>query len=45
MKVSQHNALFDEGKVSYRMSLNEYSDLTHEEFLDQRYGLLPSSLR
>lgn len=37
-EVAKHNQLFNEGLVSYTMSLNEYSDLSHTEFVSRMNG-------
>lgn len=37
-RINEHNALYDAGNVTYRMSLNEYSDLSHDEFVSQMNG-------
>lgn len=37
-EVTKHNRLFNEGVVSYTMSLNAYSDLSHTEFVSQMNG-------
>lgn len=37
-RIDEHNQLFDSGNVTYRMSLNEYSDLSHDEFVAQMNG-------
>lgn len=42
--VQRHNLLFDRGVVTFRMGMNEYSDLSHEEFQTQMYGLKRSLL-
>lgn len=40
-RINEHNKLYDSGKVTYRMSLNEYSDLSHDEFISQMNGAKP----
>lgn len=42
-EMARHNALFEQGKVTYRMGLNEYSDLSHDEFVSTMNGLRPST--
>lgn len=41
-RVRQHNEQYSRGEVSYRFGLNEYSDLTHEEFVSKMNGLKTS---
>lgn len=36
--IDEHNRLYDSGNVTYRMNLNEYSDLSNEEFAAHMYG-------
>ncbi|XP_055296470.1 procathepsin L-like isoform X2 [Sitodiplosis mosellana] len=38
-EVMRHNQLFNEGIVSFTMSLNAYSDLSHTEFVSQMNGV------
>lgn len=33
LKITRHNALFAKGQVTFRMGVNEYSDLSHGEFV------------
>lgn len=33
--IEKHNEEYKDGKVSFEMGLNEYSDLSHEEFKKQ----------
>lgn len=37
-QINEHNKLYETGNVTYRMSLNEYSDLSHSEFVAQMNG-------
>lgn len=34
-EISHHNLNFDHGIASFKMDVNEYSDLSHEEFVAQ----------
>lgn len=36
--IDEHNKLYDSGNVTFRMGLNEYSDLSHDEFIAQMNG-------
>lgn len=36
--IDEHNRLYESGNYTYRMSLNEYSDLSHDEFVAQMNG-------
>lgn len=38
-EVEEHNEKHSRGKVSFKMSVNKFSDLTHEEFNAQMKGL------
>jgi hypothetical protein len=40
MKVMQHNHDYEQGKVSFRTSLNRFAHMTHEEFRKNRIGLI-----
>lgn len=40
--INQHNMRYQRGQTTYRMALNKYSDLTHEEYITQMTGLMPS---
>ena len=42
-KIAEHNKLFNEGNVTFEMGLNEYSDLTSEEFAAIMNGHKPDS--
>jgi cathepsin L len=33
-KIEEHNKLFDKNEVSYKMAINQFGDLSQEEFLD-----------
>lgn len=37
-KIDRHNQEFEKGKVSYELALNEYADLTQEEFISKMTG-------
>lgn len=37
-EVTRHNELYRQGLVSFTMSLNAYSDLSHTEFVSQMNG-------
>ncbi|KAH8236959.1 hypothetical protein KR038_001109, partial [Drosophila bunnanda] len=39
IKIAEHNRRFANGEVSYKMAINEYSDLTSQEFTDMMTGL------
>ncbi|XP_047990561.1 procathepsin L-like [Leguminivora glycinivorella] len=39
-KIIQHNELFDLGLVSYKLKVNKYSDMEHEEFSQIMNGLI-----
>lgn len=38
--IEKHNKEYKDGKVSFEMGLNEYSDLSHEEFKNQMNGFV-----
>ncbi|KAM7307131.1 procathepsin L-like [Ixodes scapularis] len=38
LKVAKHNEQYAEGKVSYQLAMNKFSDLLHEEFVRSRNG-------
>ncbi|CAN7982261.1 unnamed protein product, partial [Ixodes pacificus] len=38
LKVSKHNEQYAEGKVSFHLAMNKFSDLMHEEFVRSRNG-------
>lgn len=40
-KIAEHNLHHDNGVESFEMGLNEYSDLTSEEFFDTMTGYIP----
>ncbi|XP_055297154.1 trophozoite cysteine proteinase-like [Sitodiplosis mosellana] len=42
-KIAEHNKLFDEGLVTYEMGLNEFSDMTFEEFSATYLGYKPAA--
>lgn len=37
-RINEHNQLYDSGNVTFRMGLNEYSDLSDDEFSAQMNG-------
>lgn len=37
-RIDEHNREFESGRYTYRMSVNEFSDLSHEEFVAQMNG-------
>ncbi|XP_063534599.1 procathepsin L-like [Cydia strobilella] len=41
LKIMQHNMRFEQGLVSYKLKLNQYSDLDDDEFEHNMYGVLP----
>jgi C1A family cysteine protease len=41
-KIAHHNERFSSGKVTYHMAINEFADLTSQEFLSTRAGLKAS---
>ncbi|XP_047990563.1 procathepsin L-like [Leguminivora glycinivorella] len=41
MKIMEHNHRFEQGQVSYKLKLNQYSDLDDEEFQRNMFGALP----
>jgi cathepsin L len=41
--IKRHNEEFRAGKHTYEVALNEYADLTWEEFSSTRLGLLPAA--
>ena len=41
--IQQHNIEYDLGKHSYYLGINEFSDMTHEEFMTKYLGLNPSN--
>lgn len=38
-QIFQHNHLFDEGLVTFKMGLNAFSDLTDDEFINLMDGM------
>lgn len=41
-QIAEHNKLFNEGHVSFKMGLNEYSDMTSDEFSTIMNGYSPT---
>lgn len=39
LEIAKHNEMYSRNEVTYEVGLNEYSDMTHEEFLAQMNGL------
>lgn len=39
-KIEKHNKEHKDGKVSFEMGLNKYSDLSHAEYMSQLNGLV-----
>ncbi|XP_020815172.1 cathepsin L-like isoform X1 [Drosophila serrata] len=39
IKITEHNRRFANGEVSYKMAINEYSDLMSHEFIEMMTGL------
>ncbi|XP_040612161.1 protein CTLA-2-beta [Mesocricetus auratus] len=39
-KIDKHNVEYEQGKVSYSLRLNQFSDMTDEEFKGNCCGLL-----
>lgn len=37
-KIAKHNQLYEMGKVTYKLGLNKYSDLLHQEFVEAMNG-------
>lgn len=37
-KIDEHNKLYDKGINTYKMGLNEFSDLLHDEFMAHLNG-------
>uniref|UniRef100_A0A6P7FUB9 Crustapain-like n=1 Tax=Diabrotica virgifera virgifera TaxID=50390 RepID=A0A6P7FUB9_DIAVI len=37
-KIKEHNAKFEKGEISYSLGINQFADLTHEEF-QSRYTM------
>jgi len=40
-KISQHNAEYSQGKHTYTMAVNEFADMTFEEFHSKMTGFIP----
>lgn len=39
LEIAKHNEMYGRNEVTYELGLNEYSDMTHEEFDSQMNGL------
>ncbi|ENN75478.1 cathepsin L-like proteinase [Dendroctonus ponderosae] len=39
--IRKHNLEFEQGKTSWKMGVNQFSDLTEEEFKNNVKGILP----
>lgn len=39
--INKHNELYKNGAVSYEMDVNEYSDLSSDEFVTRMNGFKP----
>lgn len=37
-RINEHNTLYNSGEVSYRLGINKYSDVPHNEFVAQMNG-------
>lgn len=42
-KIAQHNQQYEMGKVSFKLGLNKYADLLHQEFIATMNGYNRSS--
>ncbi|XP_055297157.1 procathepsin L-like [Sitodiplosis mosellana] len=42
--INEHNDLYAKGLVSYKMDINQYSDLTSEEFVRRMNGVKPPDM-
>ena len=42
--IEEHNKKADQGLFSYRLGVNEFTDLTYEEFIAKYTGLIPTSI-
>lgn len=40
--IAEHNKLFNEGHVTFKMGLNEYSDMSSDEFASIMNGYKPN---
>lgn len=38
-KIEEHNQQYENGIVSFRMDLNKYSDMKHDEFVSRMNGV------
>lgn len=37
-KIAKHNQLYAQGKISYKLGVNKYSDMLHHEFIQLMNG-------
>lgn len=37
-KIAKHNQLYELGKVTYKLGLNKYADMLHQEFVATMNG-------
>lgn len=42
-KIARHNQLYEQGKVTFKLGLNKYADLLHQEFIATMNGYNRSS--
>lgn len=41
-KINTHNKLYEKGEVSYKLAMNHYGDILHNEFLKRMNGFKPT---